>query len=311
MKKNKIILILILLITSCVKEVNLRDFADEDKLVISSYLTTDSCFKVYLSKTFNQIDTGMFFIDGAEISIFDEYNTNIENLIISETGTYISKNIKIEEGKKYTIKTNYKEQEIWAKDSIPFASEIIELKFTGNIIYTDDGDNNLEIEITFTDDTNQSNYYEIASYIKCIDTTVFDNLWYYENEFNKYQKGYFESNDEIILCEDYELTDIFSINIFSDNCFAGNIQKIKFYYSPTKLSGSNYINDHVLKIYLRTISKNYYLYKKSLTKHIEGQYSDFWYGVANPINLYSNVNNGFGIFAGYSENCDSIVFKNQ
>ena len=41
--------------------------------------------------------------------------------------------------------------------------------------------------------------------------------------------------------------------------------------------------------------------------HFENQIGDIWDGTGNPVNLYSNVENGYGIFAGYSENTDTVI----
>ncbi len=58
---------------------------------------------------------------------------------------------------------------------------------------------------------------------------------------------------------------------------------------------------YTLSIYLRGISTNYYQYKKSHYKHVYNQEPDLWEGGETPTPMYSNISNGYGIFAAFAE----------
>ncbi|MBN2663525.1 MAG: DUF4249 domain-containing protein [Bacteroidales bacterium] len=309
MKNKLLILVLpVILLFSCVKEVDISDFEKEDKLVISSYLVADSIFKVYLSKTHPYLEKGIFYIENAELNLFDENGNLLEKLNNIDSGLYQTSSTKVETGINYKIETTYNDEIIFAEDIIPEIISVSELRNTGNFITENDSYIDFEIEISINDNPNVDNYYEINSYIKYTDTSSFLGEWYYKERYNKYKKNYLSSTDYVILNEDYSYYGIYDVTIFSDENFTNDKQIIKFYYSAYNLNNESLLLDHVLKIELRTVSKNYYLYKKSLMKHLDNQYSDFWYGVANPVQLYSNVQNGYGIFAGFSSYTDSISY---
>jgi hypothetical protein len=57
---------------------------------------------------------------------------------------------------------------------------------------------------------------------------------------------------------------------------------------------------HDLAIELRTVSYAYYRYKTALYKQRNAVRGDMVYGAASPVIVPSNVENGTGIFAGYT-----------
>ena len=87
--------------------------------------------------------------------------------------------------------------------------------------------------------------------------------------------------------------------LLSDELFDGKNVRLKLYSEY-----SDY--DTELYIYFRSVSRTYYQYKKKLLRHIENQYSNIWSGTGNPVTLFSNIENGYGIFAGYCEQVDTI-----
>ncbi|MBN1924499.1 MAG: DUF4249 family protein, partial [Prolixibacteraceae bacterium] len=65
---------------------------------------------------------------------------------------------------------------------------------------------------------------------------------------------------------------------------------------------------HDLHIELRNVSYAYYRYKTALYKQRNAIRGDMVYGAASPVIVPSNVENGTGIFAGYSASvCDTFV----
>lgn len=307
--KNKLLILVLpfILLFSCIKEVDISDFDKEDKLVIGSYPIADSTFKVYLSKTRNRLDTLKYFVNDADVKLYDQNNILLETLQNTGGGLYTSGSAKVEKGKTYKIETNYNNEIVTAEDFIPERIIVSEIKHTGNFIYDEEGFSSYEIQIQIEDNPEIENFYEILSEIKYTDSLFFGG-WFTEEFYMKYTKNYLSSVDPVFLNEDYSNIGIYSANIFSDKDFQSANQKIKFFYSAFNLNDESLLIDHILKIELRTVSKNYYLYKKSLIKHLDNQNSDFWYGVANPVQLYSNVKNGYGIFAGFSTYSDSISY---
>ena len=62
---------------------------------------------------------------------------------------------------------------------------------------------------------------------------------------------------------------------------------------------------HELTVEVRQISYAYYKYKTSLYKQKATIEGDEIFGGATPVNVYSNVSNGTGIFAAYTASTES------
>jgi hypothetical protein len=62
---------------------------------------------------------------------------------------------------------------------------------------------------------------------------------------------------------------------------------------------------------LRHISKEYYMFKKSVYFYENSRYADFIEGTATVYPIYSNVENGLGIMASYASSCDSIFVEEE
>jgi len=54
---------------------------------------------------------------------------------------------------------------------------------------------------------------------------------------------------------------------------------------------------------LSSVSEDYYKYNVTLAKYEQTQGDPF----AQPVQVYSNIENGFGIFGGYSSFSDTLI----
>jgi len=157
-----------------------------------------------------------------------------------------------------------------------------------------------KLECTIADDLTQLNYYEIDIYIK-----YFDN---YDQKYHIIGVGPLKNENQIINNEniiDYHPSTI----VFSNELFTSTQQKIDIVIRSFILDNIQYHQNSKLIIILRKTSKEYYLYQKSYTLHEFFQTSDEIWGSPAPVELYSNVQGGLGIFAGYSQVMDSIAIN--
>jgi hypothetical protein len=69
--------------------------------------------------------------------------------------------------------------------------------------------------------------------------------------------------------------------------------------------------DISLGIKLKHTSKDYFHYSQQLIKSKAFQNGDIWEGPKEPVGLYSNVSNGLGILAAYSQVIDSLSVVKQ
>ena len=109
--------------------------------------------------------------------------------------------------------------------------------------------------------------------------------------------------------------DIIKCDIIIENGNLGDIQK-RLFFSSTKINESNYAlgfafdkeslkdsyvdGSNTIYVIFKSISEDYYLYLKSYNRL-----------VPNLNEVYTNVSNGYGIFAGYSVSRDSIIMYNN
>ncbi len=159
----------------------------------------------------------------------------------------------------------------------------------------DKGDYYSQFSIFFEDDPNKSNFYEVAVW-----TTMSPNIIWY---------GSCTSDDIIIKeegNEDYYPRDL----LFSDKLINGLKKEIKVNIYPPAYSSPNgeraYLIDpyYTFIVHFRSISENYYKYKKTLIRHMACK--DGGVFGCEPVEMYSNIEGGLGIFAGYSSYVDTI-----
>ena len=66
------------------------------------------------------------------------------------------------------------------------------------------------------------------------------------------------------------------------------------------------VYEHAVIVELRHISREYYMFKKDFYFYEKNLYPQFTEGTASAFSIYSNIENGMGIFAGYTVSVDSI-----
>ncbi len=183
--------------------------------------------------------------------------------------------------------------------------------------YEDDADNSyylkeeFNLQFDFQEEAKTNNYYILEIFSNKISSNgrqVYQKLNHKKKnftddgfgiDFNSFmiKNSVFAQNldVEISIFEDefYEMSDYF---IFDDGLIDG--ERFKFDLDITisgdvELSLEQKLLKNELIIILTHLSKEYFLYKKSLDAYLEESYSLF----SEPIQVYTNINNGIGIFA--------------
>jgi hypothetical protein len=152
--------------------------------------------------------------------------------------------------------------------------------------------------ITFNDPGQTENYYEI------IVTEV-------SNEKDKYQLW----TNEKIITEEPWYPSVLSFEsklpqrlLFNDKQINGTEKQIVFYFTPEQVidRGKLKIRYSIIDIFLRSVTAEYYNYFTTLLQHKYNQKGDFFYGLSEPLNVFSNVKNGYGIFAGFQNSAVTV-----
>jgi len=300
MKYLILILFSIIFLSSCQKALEIDYPKLEPKLVVNCLFTPDSLFTLHLSVTTSTYDSSLTFVEDANCSIWNN-DKLLDNLIYTENGTYIS-TIKPETNVEYTLKISHQKYgNIQAKSYCPQKASIDSVYDQINV-YPVEGNINMDnlmysvLYLNFEDKLKMPQYYFVS--------LKYRN--YPPNEGERWTLHYLKSYDAIIKNEqilEYEPKFlVFSSSLFTKQNI--NLEILFIHNSGTfkknlkNVKGFNY--PHQLFYKFGTISENYYLYLKSLLKHKYNQNNDIFLQIGDPVQMYTNIENGYGIFAGYN-----------
>lgn len=142
---------------------------------------------------------------------------------------------------------------------------------------------------------------------------------YYQNESDRLKLF---TNDKVITTESYYPSPVaFDAKqpdhlLFSDKLINGKTHTIEVTYrAPLRLLGkTKYIPFHIILLVFRSVSEDYYRYYTSLLKQKNAVRPEILFGAVEPSTVFTNIKNGYGVFAGYSEDnlniqVDSIIIK--
>ena len=278
---------------SCEKVIPFDGDVNTPKLVINSIFQSDSSFKVHVSSSRSVIDTASFKnIDDAIVTIKDRNENIIETLNHVENGFYKGQTFP-QENQTYILEVNHPNYaNITASDSLPSPITINSVD-TSTIIDPING-NRLQISMNFDDPENTQNYYLIETYsvneylvIKNSDTTE------YELDTTK---QFMVLTDEVFQNGGSPWREQ---GLFNDLLFNGQNKTLELEIPNDSWSGSEDGYDWsyqtlTLRLYLHNITLSYYYYRTSLELFQNASGNPF----AQPVQVFSNVENGFGVFAG-------------
>ncbi len=269
--------------TSCEKYLEFEGEYKTPKIVVNSKITPDSTFLVHLSRSLSVIDNGeLSSIENGTVSILDANDNLIETLVYDSQGFYKGANSPVA-SQTYKVKVsapNYKGVE--AKTKIPNSVSIISVD-TSSYVNTD-GDTLLKLRISFNDPANETNYYQIKM--------GFGSLISGQFYFNPAQ---FSSND---ISLDLDQNQMVEFATFTDELFDGVTKTLE-------VSCNDYSAYYdFLQISITSVSNDVYLYDKALNLYSTTNGDIF----SEPVQVYSNVTNGFGIFGGFQTTRFKINF---
>lgn len=289
--------ILICLLYGCKKfntVVDLKIPDQENVLVLNSLFTNDSTLSVNISKSadFFKKETPEP-IGNATCKLYVN-GIFVEDLINSGSGNYRSTVIPFS-GSTYELKISaagYKD--ISAKATLPIAPIIIETQT--NI---DSAGKLFNYRIKDTD--SGKNYYSISLFVLEVDS--FGN---YINSYPVYLSATNSSDPQNIFGNDDSGTMEYFLDdgLFNGTEFSGAF-KFESYDSGYQTDSGFIAPAKTYVSVVKNISEEMFKYKKSLQKQQENSGNPF----AEPVLVYNNITNGFGIFAAYSFKLYEVHYK--
>ncbi len=284
---KSLLLILVVSVVSCETIIDLDVPRKDTKMVLNSFFNPDSTFKVFLHRDLYILDEEDFYegtqteVMDATIELFDSEGNLVTNFEYRSKGEYRSDFIPAR-GEEYLIRAKKEGfKTISSTGSIPnnLASfEVLTINYLRGYDY--------EFEIKINDLPGE-NYYEIQSWeeanivydgdaIKVVDPSplVSDELYIDENATSAhsiYLSDELFQNQEI----DLKINTLWQLQgkCSREDCF-----------------------DYKVYITVRSLSKEYFQYRQSsgLQSRLENDV------FAEPVNVFTNITNGFGIFAGFN-----------
>lgn len=299
MKRLLILLLLINVLYSCEKEIEFDADETTSKLVVNALFNTDSLWKIELSASKFILDTSSLqLINDATVSIED---TDGNSVLLSNQGNGIYSSA-IETpviGKSYTLDVMHNSyDDVTAHSDAPASIEIESLALGNEILGK--GESLKEILLTFKDELGDDNYL----------IQIKTEFWEYEYDTITWQiidsslykyPAYFDSNSAVISGggKGFGTSSLtFNDELFNGSTFTIDLIMDGYYFDPEWGANKIFVS-------LSRISEEYYLYESSYQQYLAAQ-ANF---LAQPVQVYTNVQNGLGVFAGYSTYTDSIKVR--
>jgi Domain of unknown function (DUF4249) len=300
------ILLLTIFLLSCSKEIEVEIPAEKASLVVMSTIGPATFpniipLRLYLQSSLPIFDTTPNPIGNAVVLYYENNQLKDTLRYIAEMNSYlITKTIADFPipGNTYSIQVQKEGYEsVSASTIVPSKVKIADAVVIPVAYFDEDGHVHSEIDLRFEDPVEESNFYEVA-------VTDITNYGAFE----------LTTNDPMITSESYYPTHMqFDVRppkslLFSDKSINGEKHKLILYYSPPQGNVvAVWIRFHYITIHLRNVTEDYYKYRTTLIQHLNSKEADILYGTGEPINAISNINNGYGLFAGY--NTDSLIVR--
>lgn len=295
MKVIKSILILISIVTlaSCLKEVDYDSELSKKKLVINALCEVGQPMTIQLERTItfdNLNDSNNKITSGATITVTNQNTGQVYTQTVPTVENFYDFPFTVAPNTTYKIVVTHPDYE--EVSSTMTTNAIVPIISVDTISKLSDGEPKLEGVITFQDPPGK-NYYLIR-------VTTY------------YSDSTFSNSNSNFVCNDISVgnslnQDLFGENygqayyVFSDDLFEGQVKELKVEtYNPFYWQINGSINQ--VEYELVTLNEDSYKYYKSL---IIQSYTDPTF--SEPTKLYTNIFNGFGIFAPFQS--DKIIFE--
>jgi hypothetical protein len=272
------VVVLTLALSSC-KTLVTDDFPDFKSVpTVNSILVAGKPLAIEVSLTGGLDSLPLTTVNNATIDLYID-GVFTEQLGYIKYGTYTSTAI-VEVGKEYKCKVIFPDQDtIVCSQTLPKPSPILKVEHINIAGRDEEGTTYPAVKLTFSNDLSERRYYEVVI-------------------------RYFQGAVDILnITDPVLLNEGLPIALFSNELIQGSIYTMTLNYTNGEAGSSNggpfRTTLYPIVVELRSVSYDYYRYKKQYYLYTEGKNVEITKSMtASP--LYSNIENGYGIFAGYS-----------
>jgi len=296
-------LLFLLCCFSCEEPVELDMEVFESQVVVSSNFSPNHPFQISLSKNKDILtNSPAEFIGNAEVQILDGQGVLLNTLKFNKdivAPYYGLANFRPEPNAAYQLSINVPGfPTILARDKAPKPVALKSLQVDSIAVSSaDENTYAFNIQTSFTDPNKEANYYHLKLYYKPVSGRT------NPNGFTETTKEHYLPLTTLVSNEENPSV-VFDIDnsgvLFTDESFNGQWITLQFDALLDKMKAGEFPK---IVGELRTVSPNYYQYHTSLSRQLANQDRPF----AEPITVFSNIENGLGIFAGFSLHRDSVT----
>lgn len=327
MKKINSLLVSLLLLFSCQKEIEIQVPKPESKLSVRAFITNkpDTVFPgpgVILPQ-----NIPAKLIVGLNSSVYEdpiESLTSAKVLLRKNNFTYDT--IYYNHNKEYFelfenpyslpspgdsvfIDVFYDDLKVSSSDKMPSKVDILSIDTSVFFSHYIEGSGIFsEGSITFQDPPNEENYYEL---VVCYAGLIDDEL----------NPRRIKSDESFITAENHYPSEINTSQntfvqrslLFTDKTFNGQEKSVRFYF----IRGGTVQGDEIefqhstVSYYLRNLSKSYYDFKTSKRTYLINSGENFLVGASEPQNVFTNIENGLGSFGLYTHDQEIYFFPKR
>ena len=288
-------------IFGCKKYIDFDEEIKESKIVVNGFVQNNEPALIHISRSLSVIDNASLnVINNATIKLFDGNGNFIENLgpfedtiyQTNQTGMYRGTTL-LNANSKYKIEVSapsykavssstYIPEFNLTQTAPPDTLSVIDNQFDGA---------NTSFTFHFSDNGNEENYYGIKAYgIHSSSDPI--AIWMNTDDANIENKY----GDELLFKDDFVNGSVFDLKIKLPTNYYGNPYSDTLYIDTEKYDS--------IRFELNSYSRDMYLYKKSYQAY---QNVDPFF--SQPVQVYSNIENGMGVFGGIKEDVFSIAIE--
>ena len=268
-----------IVLISCEKIIPFTGEISESKLVVNSLFDSENPWRVHVGYSLSVIDTAdLGNVEDATVVIKDSLGNIVETLAYESEGYYRGNNYP-QSDQDYRIEVAANGYtDVYSRDRLPSEINIISVDTMTNIV---DGEEQFDMNILFQDPGDARNYYRVSVHVG-----------YWEIDWNTGDSILIEYQMPVLL-EDPVLNNQNNWEnegLFTDLLFDGQEKELEI---AIELENKIDYIDH-LEVWLYNITVATYNFNISYNIYENASGNPF----AQPVQVYSNVTNGFGIFGG-------------
>lgn len=306
MKYFLITLTIVLFAIACEKNITVKVPVQPVKLVVNGIISMNNPFRVSVGRTAGILEVlgpDSFKITNALVQLYE--NSVLKDTLVYNTnsGIYrVKNNTAALSGNTYRITASvpgFTTAEATTIAPAPIAIQSI----TRRINAKTDANGNLldEVKIIFKDDATVTNYYLIKirrPFYPDGNTAVYNGIYCLHSSDKDIERRNNTDPTDFENCIDQEF-------FMQDKNFNGSLKEISVFVNQYELNPvRNPTNNKIFKavVELNNITADHYKYRKSYNAYRDSEDNPF----AEPVLVFGNVKNGYGVFSTYSLARDTI-----